>query len=135
MTPTVTTALDYTLLEGDVSNRWRVLLNGIITYERGCALLERLWDDPPYTAATSALWDVGNCELPEFNELLNIAKYINKHKNDRGPRIVAFVSPAFASSALARAFRGFDRVISLDLNFFGNAKDANAWLDKRTSEK
>lgn len=126
--------LTYSLESTATAGRCRVVLHGEITLDEGQQLLERLWTDPPYLASDTAIWDVGGCELPDFDDLVSTARYINKHKNGRGPAVVAFVSPAFTSSALARAFRGFDRIISLDLNFFGDDRAADDWLDKRHSE-
>ncbi len=111
--------------------RCRVVLSGAITRSNGCEVLLRLWSDSAYANNDSAIWDVSACELPDFNDLLAVAKFINQEKAGRGPNVVAFCSPAFASSTLARAFRGFDRVINLDLNFFGTIDDARAWLDQR----
>lgn len=123
--------LDYELSDEAAPQRCKVVLTGEIGLEEGCAMLERMWNDPPYAESRSAIWDVSACELPDFNDLLKTAKYINQHKSGRGPTYVAFLSPAFASSALARAFRGFDRVINLDLNFFSDHEAATQWLDKR----
>ena len=128
-------ALKYDVAGETYSRHCALHVSGTITLANGCELLTHLWQNAVYADSESAMWDVSNCELPEFNELVRTAEFIKREKARRGPDVVAFVSPAFASSALARAFRGFDRLMSLDVNFFGNAEHARKWIDKRVTAR
>jgi|GEM_PF-3067846 hypothetical protein len=109
----------------------RVTLAGVMTVDNAKIVLEDLWKHTLYLDQPAALWDVSQCDLPNFDALSEISAYIKKEKRERGPAVHAFVSPAFATSVLARAFRGFQRLVSLNLNFFGNEQSASDWLSGR----
>lgn len=124
-------ALDFVFVNHTASASCRIVLSGVISVESGKAVLNRLWRDPAYNATQTAVWDVSRCELPGFDALRQIAVFSKKEKAGRGPAIIAFVSPEFSTSILARALRGFQRLVSFKLNFFASETAAQTWLDER----
>lgn len=123
--------LEYSLSDLTDPRACRVTLAGVITIEEGKALLNSIWENPRYCQAEAALWDISTCELPTFEELLRISHYIARHKAGRGPAVIAFISAAFETAVLARAFRGFQRIAGLDLNFLADDNSAEKWLAQR----
>jgi hypothetical protein len=121
--------MDYTLQAEIAGDHAKVSLAGDITLEKSKAILIRLWDDPVYAQSHTAIWDLSGCDtLPEFNELIDLAQFIANEKAGRGPRAIAFTSPAFSSSTFASAFQGFEYLVGLSVNFLANEPDAAAWL-------
>ena len=127
-----TETLSYELAALDGSG-CRLEIDGAITLDACQSLLTQLWEDDEYLKFRSMLCDLSRCELPEFNVVLRIAQYIAREKRGRGPTIVAFLSPDFASSTLVRAFRGFESLVKLKINFFAEHNDAIEWLQSRES--
>lgn len=109
-----------------------VRISGDITLDGSRNALTELWNDSRYATARAALWDLGDGALPPFEHLLELGAFVVREKRGRGPAILAIVSPAFSTSVLARAFRGFERIVGLDLCFFSQLDDALGWLEVRT---
>jgi hypothetical protein len=123
--------LSYLLERAPGAPRCCVRLTGDITLDNARALLARLWCDPAYLECADAVWDIGACELPPFDTLMQVTAYIVREKAGRGPARVAFVSADFDQSMLVRALQGFERLLGFDLNFFADEVAAQSWLNQR----
>jgi len=96
--------LEYTLQTYSYGDHCQVSLTGNITLDESKAILTRLWNEPKYAQARSAIWDLSGCNtLPDFDEFLVLTRFIANEKAGRGPRTVVFTSPAFAAPLFARA--------------------------------
>jgi hypothetical protein len=125
--------LSHLLDLGGAGGHCRIRLLGNLTEDNMRGMLERLWSDPQYATQATALWDVSGCALPDRNTLMRVAEFIMKTKRGRGPGVLAFVAPAFGEALITRTFRGFERLVRLNLNFFANEAAAVAWLDERAT--
>jgi hypothetical protein len=108
-----------------------VQVSGDITLDESRPILTRLWADPDYAKARAALWNISTATLLSFEHTLNLSTFIVREKAGRGPAIIAIVSPAFANSLVAQTFRGFERMVGLDLSFFDNLDEARTWILRR----
>lgn len=121
--------LEYTLQTYSYRDHCQVSLTGNITLDESKAILTRLWNEPKYAQARSAIWDLSGCNtLPNFDEFLALTRFIANEKAGRGPRTVVFTSPAFAAPLFARALQGFEFLVGLSIKFMTNDSDAAAWL-------
>ena len=121
--------LEYTLQTYSYGDHYQVSLTGNITLDESKAILTRLWNEPKYAQARSAIWDLSGCNtLPDFDEFLALTRFIANEKAGRGPRTVVFTSPAFAAPLFARALQGFEFLVGLSIKFMTNDSDAAAWL-------
>ncbi len=126
--------MEHTLAYEAATRTCQVQVIGDITLAGARETLTELWNDSRYASARAALWDLGNSELPPFEHLLELGAFVVREKRGRGPAILAIVSPSFSTSVVARAFRGFERLVGLDLCFFAQANDARSWIQVRTKE-
>ena len=78
-------SLDYYVRLERTLQRTLVRISGTVTPDTSRELLEKLWNDELYLAGTTSVWDVGECELPDFDGMMRITQYIAKEKKGRGP--------------------------------------------------
>ena len=123
--------MDITLQQTAHREVINVEVSGDITLDESRAILTRLWGDADYAKARAALWNLGTAKLLNFEHTLNLCTFIVREMAGRGPAIIAIVSPAFADSMVAQTFRGFDRMVGLDLSFFADLGDARTWILRR----
>lgn len=120
-----------TLTPGRLADSVLLTLTGEISIESAQGLLRRLWDDPRYADSSRGIWDVSACELPDFDNLRQIAEFVRREKRDRGFQRSAIVSPDFAHSVLTRALSGFSRLARLNFIFVTDIEAGWAWLGQQ----
>ncbi|MGR8921387.1 MAG: hypothetical protein ACU85V_17355, partial [Gammaproteobacteria bacterium] len=126
--------MEYGLEFNDAEDHCSVRLSGRVTLERSRTVLRQVWDDPRYAATRSAVWDFSACsDIPDLNALLSLARFIAREKQGRGASVVAFVGPGFGSSLFASAFRGLERIVGFDTNFFSGEDEALDWIASRVA--
>jgi len=95
-----------------------VTLSGAMDLDAAKAMLRFLWQDPAYQHSVAVIYDIGGLDaLPDLNDMLVLSRYVVTNKCLRGPAIIAFVAPGFASAGMKRVFAGFAKVVGLSLNF------------------
>lgn len=124
--------MEHTLAYDPPHRSCEVSVRGEVTLAGSRDALRALWADDRYAESRAALWDLGDSPLPPFEQLLELAAFVVREKHGRGPAILAIVSPSFSNSMIARAFRGFERIVGLDLCFFARLDDARGWIEVRT---
>lgn len=73
----------------------RVTLAGVMTVDNAKIVLEDLWKHTLYLDQPAALWDVSQCDLPNFDALSEISAYIKKRKARARSRGACIRVPCF----------------------------------------
>ena len=112
-----------------------VTAHGVINLTTAVPVLNELWEDPRYNAAEFGIWDLADCgELPTFDEISRIARFVSKEKAGRGPSHVAWVYPKSNGKLLTKIFSGLEKLIDMRMGFFADIDSARDWANKRFSD-
>ena len=106
-----------------------VTLTGAMDLGAAKEMLRVLWKDAAYQNSIAVIYDIGGLDaLPDLNDMLVLSHYVVTHKRQRGPSIIAFVAPEFASAGMKKVFAGFAKVVGLSLNFCGSQSQARTLI-------
>jgi hypothetical protein len=91
-------------------------------------LLEAAWENENYQAATSVIYEMGELEaFPNLNDMLALSHFVVKHRENRGPQVVAFVPSEFEAAVVKNMLAGFARIIGLKKSYFADISAARQW--------
>lgn len=91
--------------------------------------LARLWQDPDYAAAKSAVWDLtGSNATLRFDDVMALTQYIVRTKDRRGPTNIAIVAPRDLEFGMGRMFAALEQDSDYLVNVFRRRAEADQWL-------
>ncbi|MDA0821099.1 MAG: hypothetical protein O3C28_01590 [Proteobacteria bacterium] len=99
-----------------------------MSFEGAKQLLEAAWGNENYQASRSVIYEMGALEaFPNLNEMLALSHFVAKHRGNRGPQVIAFVSPEFESAVVKNMLAGFARIIGLKMCYCADISAARQW--------
>ncbi|MFT4564849.1 MAG: hypothetical protein ACI9BW_004619 [Gammaproteobacteria bacterium] len=97
-------------------------------FEEAKQLLEAAWENEDYRDSRSAIYEMGALEaFPNLNEVLALSHFVVKHRGNRGPQVIAFVSPEFEAAVVKKMVAGFARIIGLKMGYFVDISATRQW--------
>ena len=107
--------------------------DGVITQLERLAAMRDWMSDDAFRPGLKTLCDFSAAlSVPTLGELMNIATFIEERAQQIGLKKLALVTVAGQAYVAARQFRALAATGPLDVNVFGNRREAMAWLQQPT---